>query len=196
MERNLRTQSKARPAYAARVPATAQVVPPGEAQMPPGAAAGTPNLYERAITLSFSDQVALIQEALSCNRSQIAQILQVSRPTLYAWIDGAEPGAQKSRRLLALLRLFSRAGLTSERPLHARFVRHPLSDHGPSLLELLRQDAPPEEACLQTLVQARELTALLAHRAQQKAKLLHAPTAGSGAPVEKPANPELNYILL
>jgi len=155
-----------------------------------------PTLYEQALTLPFSDQVSLLQGALSFNRSQVAEVMQVSRPTLYGWIAGAEPGPQKSRRMLTLLGLVSRAGLSAERPLLPRFVRHPLSEQGTSLLELLRQDAPPEGPCLRTLVQAREMTARWAGRAQQKARRLHAPATGSGAPVEKPAHPEFNYVLL
>ena len=162
-------------------------------------AAPVPTLYEQALTLTFSEQVALLSGALSFNRSQIAEVLQVSRPTLYAWIAGAEPSPQKTRRMLTLLGLISRAGLGADRPLLPRLVRHPLSDHGPSLLELLKQDAPPEGACLRTLVQAREMTALVAGRARMKkeGKPLPSQPPGKAAPVEpRRTTPEFNHVLL
>jgi hypothetical protein len=163
----------------------------------PEAGPAAPSLYEQALTLPFSDQVALLQGALSFNRSQVAEVMQVSRPTLYAWIAGAEPGTQKTRRMLTLLGLVSRAGLCADRPLLPRFVRHPLSEHGTSLLELLRQDAPPEGPCLRTLVQAREMTARWAGRARRPLSETPPPPPARNPPLAPRRDPpEFNHVLL
>jgi len=158
-----------------------------------------PTWYEQALTGSFSEQVSLVQGALALNRSQMAEVLQISRPTLYAWLDGAQPHTPKVRRLHGLLRLISRAGLTSDHPLHPRFVRHPLSEHGPSLLERLAQDALPEEALLQSLIKAKEMTARWTERTHKTEQSLSAPNpapCAPAAPPEKKAKPAFDYVLL
>ncbi len=167
---------------------------PGETPMESGVAC---SLYERALTRSFSDQVDLIGDTLGCNRSQIARILQISRPTLYAWLEGAEPNSRKRDRLLHVLRLISRAGITPENPLHPRFLRHPLRDQGLSLLEMLKRSAFPEETFLQSLIQAREMTALLAAAPKkEKKKSADSQNQQTTPPVEKKSNPVFNHILM
>jgi len=180
-------QPSAQPPHATRIP--------GEASMESGAAC---SLYERALTMSFSEQLELIQKSLGFNRSQIAEVLQISRPTLYAWIEGAEPNSRKRDRLLFLLRLISRAGITPKSPLHPRFLRHPLRDQGLSLLEMLKRSSFPEEAFLQSLIQAREMTAQLAAAApkKEKAKPVDPPNQPPVSFVEKKSNPVFNHILM
>ena len=36
-------------------------------------------------------QVRELRAALSVNKSELAKILRVSRPTVYAWLDGKKP---------------------------------------------------------------------------------------------------------
>ena len=38
-----------------------------------------------------AEHVALIRDALALNMSELAMVLGVSRPTVYAWLDGQEP---------------------------------------------------------------------------------------------------------
>ena len=95
-----------------------------------------------------------------------------------------------------VLRLISKAGLTLESPLHSRFVRHPLTDHGLSLLGMLKQDAAPEEAFHQSLIKAIELTALFAVRAQKNEKPLTPPVHERFSQNEKKVNPVFDYVLL
>ncbi len=133
-------------------------------------APSAPTMYEQSLSLSFSEQAAQVQEILSLNRSQLAEVLRISRPTLYAWIDGAAPNTQKCHRLLSLLRLISKAGVALPFHLHSRFVRHPLTEDGASLLDLAKQDALPEEALLQTIIRAKEMTTQYLAQTRQREK--------------------------
>lgn len=114
--------------------------------------------YRDVLTLSVADQVRELLAALALNKSQLADVLGVSRPTLYDWFDGKEPNAANAERLEALLRLISRAGVTGTRPLNARFVRRPLRESGPSLLDALRLDPLDDGRIIDLLREARELT--------------------------------------
>ena len=42
-------------------------------------------------TLPIARQVRELQAALSVNKSELARILRVSRPTVYDWLDGGSP---------------------------------------------------------------------------------------------------------
>ena len=44
-------------------------------------------------TLPIADQVRELQTALSVNKSELARILRVSRPTVYDWLGGGQPNA-------------------------------------------------------------------------------------------------------
>lgn len=93
----------------------------------------------RAVTrLSVADQAREVLAALSLNKSQLAEVLDVSRPTIYNWLDGKEPNVSNARRLSALLKLLATVGISSSDPLNARFVRQALDEHGTSLLDALR----------------------------------------------------------
>ncbi len=96
------------------------------------------------LLLSVADQAREVLAALSLNKSQLAEVLAVSRPTLYDWLDGKEPNASNSERLTTLLRLLARAGVASHKPLHARFIRQPLREGSLSLLDELRAQSLDE----------------------------------------------------
>ena len=62
----------------------------------------------RAIgALPIAGQVRELQAALSVNKSELARILRVSRPTVYDWLDCGEPTADNRSRIRMLLRLVS-----------------------------------------------------------------------------------------
>jgi hypothetical protein len=64
-------------------------------------------------------------------------VLGVTRPTIYEWLGGKDPSPGNAARLSTVLRLLARAGISSELPLNARFVRHAIHERSPSLVELL-----------------------------------------------------------
>jgi transcriptional regulator with XRE-family HTH domain len=113
--------------------------------------------YQDVLTLSVADQAGELLAALSLNKSQLADVLGVSRPTLYDWLDGKEPNPANAERIASLLRLLARAGVTASAPLNARFVRQPPNEDGPSLLEVLSAEQLDEDHITALLRATREL---------------------------------------
>ena len=102
-------------------------------------------------------QLKELQAALSLNKSQLARILRVTRPTLYEWYQGKEPNATNSERIRNLLRVLVRVTVSGARPLNARFIRRPMDADEPSLLDLLCGDPLDEELVVGALERARDL---------------------------------------
>lgn len=110
------------------------------AALPRVAVAQTAKSTYAGAVLSAAEQTRELLAALAINKSELAEALRVSRPTLYEWLDGKEPATANQLRLTCLLRLISRAGVSSKTPLNNRLVRHPLRDGELSLLEVLGED--------------------------------------------------------
>jgi len=121
---------------------------------------------------AFSEQANEVQVALSLNKSQLAEILLVSRPTVYSWFDGTTPQQENSDRLLKLLKLMFSAGINSTCLLNRRFVKQPVTDEGLSLIEILKEDDWNEAAVLKALSKAKELTSQLARQKKEKEIIL------------------------
>jgi transcriptional regulator with XRE-family HTH domain len=96
-----------------------------------------------------------LQAALSINRSQLAEVLRVTLPTLSDWLAGKEPNAFDASRIDAVLRILARTGVSGAAPLNARFVRQPPAPDAPSLLTLLAVDVLDESRILEAIGQAR-----------------------------------------
>ena len=110
---------------------------------------------QNIFTLPVARQVRELQAALSVNKSELARILRVTRPTVYDWLDGGEPNTDNVARIRALLQLFSEARISASDPLFPRFVRSSLEPGGRSLLDAL---------CEETIVEATVKNAI--HRAK------------------------------
>jgi transcriptional regulator with XRE-family HTH domain len=117
----------------------------------PGAPAPKPptEYVRTTLTLDVPAQLREALAALSLNKSQLADVLGIARPTLYEWLDGQDPSPAKADRLFALMRLLARLGVSSTAPLNARFVRQTVDEAGDSLLSRLGEatwDEPRIEA--------------------------------------------------
>ena len=64
-------------------------------------------------TLAIARQVRELQTALSVNKSELARILGVSRPTVYDWLDGGEPSSDNVSRIRMLLRVLSESRVSA-----------------------------------------------------------------------------------
>lgn len=126
------------------------------------------------LALPVADQVRELAAALSLNKSQLAAVLRISRPTLYDWLDGKEPSAPNSRRLATVLRLLVDAGVSSASPVNARFVRNAHRPGASSLLELLGAERIDETEVSSILREAKSLSEEAAARRLQKEARLRA----------------------
>ena len=118
------------------------------------------------------DQLKELRAALSLNKSQLARILRVTRPTLYEWYQGKEPNATNSARIHTLLRVLTRAAVSGTRPLNARFIRQSTNFDEPSVLDLLCDERLNEKRVLRALEQVRDLGAAAARsRAAREERL-------------------------
>lgn len=116
-----------------------------------------PSALRAVLALSVADQAREMLASLSLNKTQLAEILGVSRPTLYDWLDGKEPSSSNAQRLTMLLRLLASAGVTSARPLSPRFLRQPLREAGVPLLEALSAETIDEQHVSSLVREAKAL---------------------------------------
>ena len=108
-------------------------------------------------TLSIARQVRELQAALSINKSELARILRVSRPTVYDWLDGGEPNADNRLRIRTLVGLVAGSRVSADDPLFPRFVRSGLESGERSLLELLGEERIDEVAAKSVIRRAKAL---------------------------------------
>lgn len=90
------------------------------------------------ITMSPTEQVRLILSFYGFTKTELAQIIGISRPALYAWIDGtSEPDNENHDKLSALAQLAHDMRADPSFTLFHGFVNRPIPGYGKSLLEYL-----------------------------------------------------------
>lgn len=124
------------------------------------------------LALPVAQKVRDLANALSLNKSQLAQILRVTRPTVYSWLQGTEPGPANIERLHGLLTVLGGASVSGTAPLSARFVRHRPGIKELSILELLSQEALAPDRIVDALKKARELETEAASRRSEREERL------------------------
>ena len=101
----------------------------------------------RSNILTISDKLLEIRKALSVNMTELAKILRVERPTLYAWFkDEASPISANYNRVSQVHKLAKQWMSMSHRPPES-MKREPLLS-GKSLLDILAEDTINEEEAL------------------------------------------------
>jgi DNA-binding transcriptional regulator YiaG len=92
-------------------------------------------------TLSPAENVANIRDVFAINMSDLASVLGVTRPTVYAWLAGQEPKGEAVIRIQKLSRTadqFNRANIIRL----DKLVHRPILN-GRSLLDTLKTDEDP-----------------------------------------------------
>ena len=126
-------------------------------------------------TLSIARQVRELQAALSVNKSELARILGVSRPTVYDWLDDGEPNADNRARIRTLMRLLSESGVSANNPLFPRFMRSALEPGNQILLDVLSEETIDEATAKNFIRRAKALgDAIDAEREEREARLREA----------------------
>lgn len=150
---------------------------------------------QAVMQMSSADQALEVLAALSLNKTLLADVLGVSRPTLYDWLDGKEPNDANAQRLSTLVELLANAGVTAADAISPRFVRQPLNEGEPSLLELLKADTLDKQGIASVVGAAKALE----DEAQRTRQTREARLAGLGfeAPsaAQRKANLALNVAL-
>ena len=147
-------------------------------------------------TLPVADQVRELQTALSVNKSELARILRVSRPTVYDWLDDGQPNPGNVSRIRTLWRMLRESRVTSANPLFPRFVRSALEPGGRALLDVLAEETIDEAAVRSAVGRAKALgDAIDAEREEREARLRD---AGFEAPdaEQRKANLATNVALM
>ena len=126
-------------------------------------------------TLPIARQVRELQAALSVNKSELARILRVSRPTVYDWLEGGEPNADNRLRIRTLVGLVAGSRVSGNKPLFPRFVRSGLEAGDRSLLELLGEEMIDEVTAKDVMRRAKGLgDAMDAQREEREGRLREA----------------------
>ena len=118
--------------------------------------------------LSVADQVRELQAALSLNKSELARILRVSRPTVYDWLDDGQPNDDNLSRIWTLLRLLRESRVSPVNPLFPRFVRSPLEAGERPLLEALGEETIDEANLRSAIRRAKALGDAIDSRREER----------------------------
>ena len=149
--------------------------------------------YRRLLVGSFAEQARGVMSALALTKAQLAGVLGVTRPTVYEWLGGKDPSPGKAARLTMILRLLARAGVSGEKPLNARFVRHATNERGPSLLEMLTAAELDQGEIERSIREAKALGEEAESRRTKREERLRA--LGFEEPTEEQRRDNLNHVV-
>ncbi len=93
---------------------------------------------------SPAEHVANIRDVFAINMSDLASVLGVTRPTVYAWLEGQEPKGEAVMRIQQLSRTADKFYLANIIRLD-KLVHRPMLN-GRSLIDVLKTDEDPLEA--------------------------------------------------
>ncbi len=99
---------------------------------------------KKTYQLTIPEQLTLIKESFGLNMSAMADLLNVSRPTVYSWIKGEPPKSEEHMSHAAFVTNIAEkySALNLERP--DNFIKRPLFE-GESLFSLLKLDKEVSE---------------------------------------------------
>jgi len=87
---------------------------------------------------SVPSQVRMILDSFGLSKSDLAKILGITRPALYAWLDGkSEPNIVNIKRLHAIYDIIKSWPDAQKQPLFHAYIERPIGGNSHSLIELL-----------------------------------------------------------
>lgn len=95
-----------------------------------------------------ADRLRELLAILALNKSELAEVLLVSRPTLYAWMEGQGPRSSNAGRVAELFQILDDARVGTSIPLNGLFVKQ-------TLLPLLKSDQLDHEAIRRAIASVR-----------------------------------------
>lgn len=132
---------------------------------------------ERVVPLT-AEQLGAVHSFFGLSKTQLAQVCQVQRQTIYDWYaSNFEAEGKNAGRLLSLYTLVETLRAEGRGPLSARVVKRPLAS-GATLLELLTRDDIPNVEVVGVVARLDQATSQL--RTQSAAATLN--RLGWGAP--------------
>jgi hypothetical protein len=109
--------------------------------------------------LSAAEQVRAVLGFYGISKSDLARVLRVTRPTLYAWLDGvSEPLDENQERLSVIADIAERLGEDWKGPLFHGYVERTVKGYSKSLLELLSDDTSTPESLLALSRHLKDMT--------------------------------------
>lgn len=90
------------------------------------------------------EKLESIRDRVGLNMTDLSSILGVSRPTIYAWLQGQEPRPEYINRISELREVAEKVG-GYNLPRIKKLVRRPLQD-GKTLVELIKSSQPIDNA--------------------------------------------------
>jgi len=83
-------------------------------------------------------QVRMILDSFGLSKSDLAKILGITRPALYAWLDGkSEPNIENIKRLHTIYEIIKTWPDSQRQPLFHAYIERPIAENSHSLIELL-----------------------------------------------------------
>jgi len=112
-----------------------------------------PMVPRKETILITSEQVRFVLTFYGFSKSDLARILEVTRPTLYAWLDKKiEPTPENAQRLSLLVEIARSIDPDPQRPLFHGYVERPLPGHEQSLIQQL-MDTKMEKSSLKAAIE-------------------------------------------
>ena len=87
---------------------------------------------------SVPSQVRIMLDCFGLSKSDLSKILGITRPALYAWLDGqSEPNVENIRRLHAIYEVIREWPEAEQQPLSHAYIERPVAGFSHSLIEAL-----------------------------------------------------------
>jgi transcriptional regulator with XRE-family HTH domain len=161
-----------------------------------GPAAKANQVHQRLLTASIGVQTREALAALGITKSQMAEILGIQRPHLYAWLADKVERADKGDRLRDLLKLLHDAGITGQQPLRSHLVTEALEPGAQPLVTMLKGKDLSSRMIASALATARRLNRAIDDDAAERQARMRAAGHDPGSDDDRQATLEETLTMM